>query len=687
MRVDGFVFDNLKVIKKNKLGIPIVYELNDKTAYKIDDDNLFKIVGNPFTGEKGILTADQINYVVAMQKYLSETLGKRGNEVSEQMYGIDLFNEENYLPILSEGAYMERVRDQANGKTAKIKNRAHTKPTVKGAHNPIILEHFNELWANHVTSMNEYVAFTLPLEDFYKVYNYTNKSSTESDKQSVIAAMEGGAKKALEQLLDDLNGGTRSDNRVGIAKTLTGAFKKAKVMFSTSVVVQQPSSIIRAQAVIDPKYFVGKKLDSKKHKEAWAELKKYAPVAIIKEMGYFDIGMGQTSAKWLMNEPTKMDRLDEITSWGAAKADEVTWLAIWNAVKRETLYTHKDLAPNSDAFLKAAGKRFEKVIRLTQVYDSTLARSSNMRSKDLLMQMATSFLAEPTTSLNMQGMALRSGNKGRIARTMTAVYASAFLNAILVAFPYAARDDDEDETFAEKYLSALTSNFVNKINPLASIPFIRDVWSLAQGYSVGRSDMSLADDFIASMERLFKESIKEDSDPKAIANAIVSLVGDFANFTGIPLKNLIREAMAFVNLGKTIYRDIGERDTTWNSIVDALEETLREDTPIVSWLPKETKKEKLVDAIQKGDEAYVDRFKASYKDEDSFHSAIRSEVGERYKDGEMTVREATNFLVKHGGYEKDAENEAYWLIKKWDFQKKHGKDAEYSKYTEWYEAV
>ena len=686
LRVDGFVFDKLKVIKKNKLGIPIVYELNDKTAYKIDDDNLFKIVGNPFTGEKGILTDNQINYVVAMQKYLSEVLGKRGNEVSEQMYGIDLFNEENYLPIRSDDAYLERVREQAQG-TPKIKNRAHTKPTVKGAHNPIVLSNFNEIWAEHVTSMNEYVAFTLPLEDFYKVYNYTNKSSVESNKQGVIPAMEGGARKALGQLLDDLNGGTRTDSREGVGKALMGAFKKAKVMLSLSVVVQQPSSIIRAQAVIDPKYFVGKP-DGKKHKEAWEELKKYAPVAIIKEMGYFDVGMGQTSAKWLMNEPDFMDRVDEVTSWGAAKADEMTWITIWNAVKRETLHTHKDLAPNSEAFLEAAGKRFEEIIRLTQVYDSTLSRSANMRSKSAFMQMATAFLAEPTTSLNMREMALRSGDKTRIARTTAAVYASSLLNAILVALPYAMRDDDEDETFAEKYLSALTSSFANNINPLASIPFIRDIWSLAQGYSVGRSDMTLVDDFIGSVERLVKESIKEESDPKAIANAIVSLVGDFANFTGIPLKNLIREVKSIINFGKTISREINGMETTWNSIGDALEESFREETPIVGWLPKETKKEKIVEAIQKGDKTYIERFKSSYEDEKSFYSAVRSEVGDLYRGGDMTRTEATKILKQYGGYKKDeADNEIYWLFKEWDYKKKHGKDAEYSKYTEWYEAV
>ena len=44
--------------------------------------------------------------------------------------------------------------------------------------------------------------------------------------------------------------------------------------------------------------------------------------------------------------------------WAPAKADEYTWCAIWDAVKRETKTKHKDLNVNSEEFLKIAGERF-----------------------------------------------------------------------------------------------------------------------------------------------------------------------------------------------------------------------------------------------------------------------------------------------------------------------------------------
>ena len=99
-----------------------------------------------------------------------------------------------------------------------------------------------------------------------------------------------------------------------------------------------------------------------------------------------------------------------------------------------------------------------------------------MRSKSALMQMEMAFMAEPTTSLNMREMALRSKDKKRIARTTAAVYTSSMLNSIRVAFIYAMRDDDEDETFEEKYIQALTSSFIDNINPLSALPIAKSVW-------------------------------------------------------------------------------------------------------------------------------------------------------------------------------------------------------------------
>ena len=157
---------------------------------------------------------------------------------------------------------------------------------------------------------------------------------------------------------------------------------------------------------------------------------------------------------------------------------------IWNAVKREQ--QSNGGAITDGEFLIRCGKRFTEVVVNTQVYDSVLSRSALMRSKDTGVKMATSFMAEPATSLNMLADAIiqvRRGGKSAVksaSQQVGAVVASMILNSILVAFVYGARDE-EDESYLERYKKALVGSLADNLNPLNLVPYINDIVSIAQG--------------------------------------------------------------------------------------------------------------------------------------------------------------------------------------------------------------
>ena len=633
LKYGGFVFDGLTEIKeKNKAGITITYKLKDATAYNLSEQTLAEIIDK--------LTPDQKAFVDAMQDYLSSVMGEKGNEVSLELYAVKLFKEKFYFPLKSAPQYLAKAKEQAQGEV-KIKNSGFTKETTPNARNPIVLSSFMDVWAGHVNEMSMYHAFTLPLEDFYRVYNYKTPSDQKVETMSVASSLENAHGDAsvnyIDQLLKDLNGGARSDPRETVGKAMMSNFKKASVMASLSVVIQQPTAMVRAMALVDAKYFVGKP-DGKKHKAAWAEVKKYAPVAVIKEMGYFDTGMGKGSVEWLKGEKTWKDKIDDIASKAPSLADEMTWVAIWNAVKRETLHTHKDLRPNSEEFLQAVGERFTEVITKTQVYDSTLSRSANMRSKSVFMNMVTAFMAEPTTSINMLQDAFRKGKRGKnTLRVMAAVYGSVILNSALVSLVYAMRDDDEDETFLEKYLSRFTTEVIDGVNPITYIPFLKDIWSVAQGFDVERADMSLINDTIDSLQKLTtilgkdtsgmsEDELEEHN--KAVNEAVLKIVDSISSLTGIPVKNIRRDINGIINGFNTIKEDMNGRETTAGSLEDNILEDVKDSVPVWGWLPDESKGDKLYDAIINGDKAYVDRLEDSYKTEDAYHSAIRKALRE-----------------------------------------------------------
>lgn len=531
----GFVYDGVTVTEKKVAGkIKVEAELKDSTAYRLDEVVIAQI--------NSTLTKEQREFAEAMQKYLSETMGEKGNEVALAMYDIKLFGEKNYFPLKSSHVFLERAKEQARGEV-KIKNKGFTKETTPRANNPITLSSFMDVWTEHCIEMSMYHAFTLPLEDFYRVYNYKERATDDKDTEAVTMFLENAYGKSvtnyIDQLLVDINGGTRADPRAGLVSKGISTFKKAAVFASASVVVQQPSSIARALAIVDPKYFVDK-ISKYNHKETWAEVKKYAPVALIKEMGYFDVGVGQSSKEWLLNEPTKRDKMDEALSKAPALADEWAWCLIWKAVKRETVATHPGLKINSDEFLKICGERFTEVITKTQVYDSVFARSGNMRSKDTGMKMAMAFMAEPTTILNMLENAIvqaKRGDKRYAGRAVGACVASAILNSMLVSIVYGARDDDEDKEYWEKYLDSLGRELLDSFNPLTLMPYVKDIISIFEGYSVSRSDLSIVTDLARAFNKL-------DNDNVSVWRKIEDFGGAIASIFGVPLKNLMKDLRA-----------------------------------------------------------------------------------------------------------------------------------------------
>lgn len=610
----GIVLENSVIETKNKLGLTVKRNVDTKTAFNISEETLTEICDT--------LTKEQKAFVEDMQAYLSDVLGAKGNEVSMELLGVKLFKEKFYFPLKSSKYYMGFKPEEAG--EIKLKNPAFSKETVHHANNPVVLENFMDVWAEHLQDMSMYHAFVLPLEDFTRVYNYKTKTDenveTTSTEATIANAFGEGATKYIRNFLKSLNGGVRTES-VGAADKLTALAKKGAVLGSASVAIQQPSAIIRAMALINPKYFVKtslKSLNLLKHNQDWAELKRYAPIAGIKEMGRFDVGMGQSTLNWIKGQNSIKEKVDEAISKAPAFMDEVTWVGIWNAVKNEVKHTNKGIQVGSEAYFKKCGERFTDVISLTQVYDSVFSRSELMRNPSWIAKAVTAFMAEPSTTLNMlvdsfiQGK--RTGNFGGFAKTTVgttgAIVGSIVLNSALKSIITAMRDDDEDESYSEKYIGAFVGNMKDGFNPLTYIPIAKDIVSIFQGYDVERMDMALFSDIKNAIDAF-------DSDSKSSYEKWTGLIGAISAFAGVPFKNVERDIRGVFNTIKS-FSD-GEQ-TTDTGIEVAIKE---------AWAGENiSNSQQLYDAIMSGDQEHVERVKGRFDEQSEIDSAIKKALRE-----------------------------------------------------------
>ena len=619
----GMVFD--KVSTRSKRGKRIV-ELTDNTAHPLTVEDIAKATD--------MLTKEQKAYAQDMQRYLADTMGAKGNEVSRVMYDMDLFTDSDYIPMRSAGDYVQYIQDKANG-DAKIKNSGFTNQLNVHANNALVISSFDDVWANHVNDMALYHAFTLPLEDFQRVYNYhTQVGENGTVSQAVRGYMDTESKRYIEQFIRDLNGGVRPDNGSRYVNKGISLFKKGAVFASASVAIQQPSAIARAMAVIPAKHFVATTVS----KRDYAQLKKYAPVAIVKEMGYFDTGMGKTATDWINEDKprgfgqklgalfTDSDYRDSVLSALPEKADELTWAHIWNACVHEA---KTDFHLTGEAAYQKAGERFSEVVDRTQVYDSVFSRSGMMRSSDNAMKMATAFMAEPTTSLNMLVDAVyqvKNGNapKSYGARVVGSLVAAAALNSILQSIVTAARDDDDDKTYMEVYLGQLLPNMWSNLNPAGQIPMLKDVISIFQGYDVSRADMNLFADLYDAVQAM-------DSDTISTGQKINRLAGALSAFVGLPYKNVARDVQSVFNVihkatldmhtGATGTKEVFNDEMKGQLIIDDLLEKFG-----IEMFPDTDKSAKLYKAVSTGDQETVDRMQREAGDDETFNRMLVAAV-------------------------------------------------------------
>ena len=354
----------------------------------------------------GELTPAQKQVVDRMQAYLSGDVAGWGNEVTMEMYLYKAFNEKTYWPIKSDTDYKRTKEQDGSVMYNALLNASWTKAVVDKPSNPITIGDAIETFAGHVSDMATYSGLAMPVDDLLKWYNYQSRDENGradyngSVKKEIRRTIGAVGTQYIQRLMDDLNGmGRRSYESDLIGKAISN-YKRAAIMAKLRVVIQQPTAILRASALIDPKYFSG--MTRGIGKNAIAEMQEHSGLAWWKSNGNYEIGTGASMKSIITGmQDTAREAIGEKLGAPAGMADDLGWVCIWQAVKRETEARHPNMEVGSDAYWNIVRNRFEDVCIRTQVVDTVLTRSQLMRSKSQLMKSVTAFMSEPTKNYNL----------------------------------------------------------------------------------------------------------------------------------------------------------------------------------------------------------------------------------------------------------------------------------------------
>jgi hypothetical protein len=529
----------------------------------------------------GTLTPEQVKIADGLQGLTRGVLADYGNKASMEAYGYKKFTESDYWPIKSAKEGLHSNIEKGGNNTRSIKNIGMAKTTMPHASNALDLAGIFTTFANHASDMTDYASWLCTMEDINRLFNYQFRDEEGNPTGKTIKGLLDrvggpGSQKYWHNLMEDIQNGINApgDSPMwDIAGKTIGGFKGAAVGANIRVVIQQPTAFFRAAAVLDPQDMARGLARGVTRGSGWKKALQYSPIAMRKDAGGFDISSPYQMTETLFDNRTNVRKLNDALSAPAGAADAVTWGKLWNACEWATAREHQGLTKGSEAFYRQTAKLFAEVIDQTQVVDGVLQRSNIMRSSNAVVKQATSFMGEPIMSLNLLMRAYdqvryeqNSQKRGKAIKTMgraaTALVVTNVVNALAQSLIDAMRDDDEDKKYWERFHTAFTGvtgdeetfrdyltnillsgNVGSNMNPLGQIPFVKDVVSLAQGYSVARTDMEVISD-IVDASKLFISSA--NGGKKTTVYAIKSLAASVAKLFGIPASNLMRDTWAAV---------------------------------------------------------------------------------------------------------------------------------------------
>ena len=641
----------------------------------------------------GMLTADQRRVADALQGFMTGQCAEWGNEVSMRRFGYRAFTEANYFPIETDSNNRRGVDEQAHENSMfRLLNLSATKALTPNANNAIVIRDIFDVFTAHSADMAKYNALALPILDTLKWYNFIEKTTDKAGKvttRSVQKSMEiaygADAKRYFQNFIRDLNGvreAGRANNFIG---KLVSNYKIAAVGANLRVGVLQITSMPRAAYAINPKYLAAGVVKINRYGRRMVRLaQENVGIAQWKSLGFYDTNISLGLREMIKHDQGPVGKIREASMKLAEWGDEWTMGVLYGAVESEL--KARGVSQNSPAYRQMLNNRLREIVYQTQVIDSTMTRSDLMRDTKGISMISTAFMSEPTLMLNLlndsiyerniQNRAKRNlsdsayrkwlserGGSPHVVRNMAKAFGvTTFvmgISAVVEALFNAERDDDEFETFREKFVDSLLGEdgfwegtLFGNVNLLDNVPIVKDIFGALMGNETSLMYNEWAVTIVDGLKTLHKVLTEGGSDAD-IYRGVYKTLNGAGQLAGLPVGGLVREVVSLYNTFVAEPMGWKRIQTYDNTEADA------GDAIYAAMLAGD---EELV-------EFYYDRAAVYGFDEAKIANRIEETSGEAYVAGDIDADTITNVLTATRGF--DTQNLAYTLARL-DYERETG---------------
>ena len=308
----------------------------------------------------------------AISEVYNQTLKQEINEVSMAKYGMKIATVKDYYPLKVDpnaGKYEKNLKTEFHD--TRLKSRGFTKQR-QWSDTPIVIDDALRNFVKQVKSVSEYCGLLIPIENFKKVYNYSDGSAT---LQSTIKERYGvSAEHYIDKLIGDLQQRADTIDNTFLDK-IQSNFMGMKIAFNFGSMIKQVSAFPLAN-----RYFGAKNVS-------------LAAMNLFRNKVDVDLYDKYTSYLWYRKEGNgtvigELSKEMSLTNKGMGFLDIVSKMD--NRVVSSLLYAAElhveqttDLKKGTDAFYREVARQFEKCIDETQPNNMVTSKPQYLRNKNL----------------------------------------------------------------------------------------------------------------------------------------------------------------------------------------------------------------------------------------------------------------------------------------------------------------